>query len=54
MIDNVVVVLIVALAVFFIGKRYYKMLSNRRLDCGCGSKENCPTCLDRGEHESES
>jgi hypothetical protein len=40
---NIIVIIIVCLAAFYIGKRIYKTLSGRRVGCGCSSQEGCTT-----------
>ena len=53
MAGNIIVVIIVCLAAFFIGKRIYKTISGRKVGCGCSSQEGCTAVCD-GNQDSES
>ncbi len=52
MAGNIIVVIIVCLAAFFIGKRIYKTISGRKVGCGCSSQEGCTAICD-GNQDSE-
>jgi hypothetical protein len=41
---NIIVIIIVCLAAFFIGKRIYKIATGRQMDCGCDSGKGCTAC----------
>ena len=49
MFENVLVMLIVLCAGFFVLRRFYRTLFGRSRSCGCESKETCPpTCESKG------
>jgi hypothetical protein len=55
---NIIVIIIVCLAAFYIGKRLYKTVSGRKVGCGCSSQEGCSTIEDcaavcDGDQDSE-
>lgn len=44
MFEDIVVLIIVLLATFFVGRKIYKNLSSENITCGCGLEEDCPSC----------
>ena len=53
MAGNVIVIIVVCVAAFYIGRRIYKTFSGRKVNCGCGSEEGCEALCD-GNQDSES
>ena len=52
MAGNIIVIILVCLAAFYIGKRIYKTISGRKVGCGCSSQEGC-TAVCEGNQDSE-
>lgn len=44
MVETITVFIIVGLAMAFVGKRIYRTLSNKNMDCGCGAGKECSVC----------
>ena len=49
MAGNIIVIVIVCLAAFYIGKRIFKTFSGRKVGCGCGSQEGCGTLCEENQ-----
>ena len=45
MVQNVIVLLIVLAAIFFVGRRYYKAWNRRDAGCGCSPRDGCASCV---------
>ncbi len=44
MAQNIIVLVIVLVAIFFTFRRVYRVFSNRRVKCGCVPEEDCLSC----------
>ena len=52
--ESIIILLVVALAAWFLGRRYYKAASGKQSACGCGCScgSGDQTCEEPGEHVS--
>ena len=44
MVQNIIVWIIVLIAIFFTFRRLYRILSNKKVKCGCAADEDCSAC----------
>jgi hypothetical protein len=44
MVGNIIVIIIVLLAVTFIGRRFYRIFSSKSIECGCEPQDGCSSC----------
>lgn len=44
MLQNIIVFGIVFIALFFVGRRLYRVFSSQRAECGCVADEACAAC----------
>ena len=44
MAQNIIVLVIVLVAIFFTSRRVYRIFSNKKVKCGCAAEEDCSTC----------
>ena len=44
MVQNIIVIVIVLVAILFTSRRVYRILSNKRVKCGCAAEEDCSSC----------
>lgn len=44
MFENIIVLAIVFVAIFFTSRRIYRILSSKKAECGCGAEEDCSVC----------
>ncbi|UCF57018.1 MAG: FeoB-associated Cys-rich membrane protein [Deltaproteobacteria bacterium] len=44
MLQNIIVLIIVSVAIFFTCRRLYRILSSRKVKCGCTAEEDCSAC----------
>jgi hypothetical protein len=44
MAQNIIVLVIVLVAIFFISRRVYRIFSNKKVQCGCAAEEDCSAC----------
>ena len=51
MLSNMIVIIIVALAVFFIGRRFYRNITNKNSGCHCDATDECSTCIQSNKYE---
>ncbi|MBW1997135.1 MAG: hypothetical protein JRJ29_04120 [Deltaproteobacteria bacterium] len=42
MFQAVIVILVFCAALLFMGRRFYRTLTSKSSDCGCGAGANCP------------
>ena len=45
MAQNIIVVVIVLLAILYTSRRVYRILSNKKVKCGCAAAEDCSACF---------
>ncbi|MBW2064942.1 MAG: FeoB-associated Cys-rich membrane protein [Deltaproteobacteria bacterium] len=45
MFQPVIVILVLFVALLFMGRHFYRTLTSRSSDCGCGSGASCPANL---------
>jgi hypothetical protein len=44
MAQNIIVVAIILIAILYISRRVYRILSNKKVKCGCAAAEDCSAC----------
>jgi hypothetical protein len=44
MAQNIIVIVIVLVAILFASRRVYRILSNKKVQCGCAVEEDCASC----------
>jgi len=44
MLQNIIVLAIVLVAIFFTSRRIYRILSSKKVKCGCVAEEDCSAC----------
>jgi hypothetical protein len=44
MAQSIIVLVIVLAAIFFTSRRVYRILSNKKIKCGCTAEEDCSAC----------
>jgi hypothetical protein len=45
MLSNIIVIIIVCLAVFFVGWRIYKKITQKSIGCHCDFSDECTECM---------
>ena len=51
MLSNAIVIIIVCLAVFYVGWRIYKNITQKSMGCHCDFSEECAECMGSKTHE---
>jgi hypothetical protein len=44
MAQNIIVLVIVLVAIFFTCRRVYRIFSSKKFKCGCAAEEDCSAC----------
>ena len=53
MAQNIIVLFIVLIAIFFTCRRVYRIFSNKKVKCGCAAEEDCSACSVLGHGKEE-
>jgi hypothetical protein len=53
MVQNIIVWVIVLIAIFFTFRRLYRLLSNKKVKCGCAADEDCSACPVQDEFKED-
>jgi len=53
MAQNIIVVIIMLVAIFFTSRRVYRIFSSKKIKCGCPAEEDCSACsvISHGKEE---